>query len=305
VSAGAVWLSGATGLVGGRLLPRLRAAGRPLRAVSRRPGAARLPEGVTVHGWDGTRPPAESLSGCAAAVHLAGEPLFGPPGAARRERMRASRVASTRALVAALGALPAERRPGVLVCASAVGIYGDRGEAWVEEDAEPGTGFLAELCREWEAAAAEAGELGVRVVSLRIAVVLAREGGALAALRPVFRLGLGGPLGDGSQWFPWIHADDLARLVCLALERDALRGAVNAAAPAPVRNRDFARELGRALGRPALLRVPGFVLRAALGPLAGELLDSRRVRPARALAAGFAFHHASLASALAAELGGP
>jgi len=197
----------------------------------------------------------------------------------------------------------ATERPEVLVCASATGYYGDRGEEVLDESAPPGEGFIAELCRDWEAEAARAGELGLRVVSIRTGVVLARGGGALALMAPAFRFGLGGPLGDGRQWFAWIHVDDETALLARAVDDGALSGPVNGTAPEPVRNEELTRTLAGLLNRPAFLKVPAFALRLGLRDLARELLDSRRVHPARAREAGFEFAHAELRSALEAELG--
>ena len=301
-----VLVTGATGLVGRRLVAALRDDQWRVRAVTRRPQGARLPEGVEPVGWDGLRVPGGALAGCAAVVHLAGEPVFaGRPTRARRERIFKSRIDSTRALVEAIAALPAGERPAAFVCASAVGYYGSRGDEPLEETAPPGEGFLADLCVAWEQEASAAAEHGVRTTSLRIGLVLAREGGALAPLARIFGLGLGGRTGSGAQWWPWIHVDDLVALCRSALVDPRYRGVLNAVAPNPIRNRDFARELARRLHRPALLPVPAFVLRALLGEISGELLDSRRVVPRRALDAGFGFAHEQLDSALAAELAGP
>jgi hypothetical protein len=308
VETGRVLVTGATGLVGGRLVPALLDAGLGVRAVTRAPGraSARLDPRAEVAVWDGRGISAGALAGVAGVVHLAGEPIFGGRlTAARRLRIRESRVDSTRRLVDALAELPAAARPEVLVCASAVGIYGSRGDELLDEDARPGAGFLAEVCEAWEAEAARVETAGVRRVSLRIGIVLAREGGALPLMAMPFRLGLGGPLGDGRQWFPWIHVADLVALVERALRDPALRGPLNAVAPAPVRNEELTRALAARLHRPAFLRVPAFALRLALGELASELLGSRRVVPRAAQAAGFGFRHASLESALAAELGSP
>ena len=301
-----VLVTGATGLVGGRLVPALGRRGVRVRALTRDPERARrrLGSGVEALGWDGIDVPEAALRGAGAVIHLAGEPIFGGlPSAARRERIRASRVLSTESLGAALGRLAEAERPRVLVCASAVGWYGgDHGDAELDESAPAGAGFLAELCRDWEEAAARAERHGVRVVRLRIGVALAREGGALALMRRPFRLGLGGPLGSGRQWMPWVHVDDVVGLILLALDADAAVGPINAVAPEPVRNRELTRLLAAKLGRPAFLPVPGFALRAALGEMAGELLDSRRVVPRRAQALGYRFAHPTLASALDAEL---
>lgn len=298
-----VLLSGASGLVGGALLRALRARGELVRALTRDAARLRPDAGVEAALWDGLEVPEAALAGARAVVHLAGEPIFGGlPSAARRERIRASRIESTRRLVLALGRLPAAERPAALVCASAVGYYGERGEQALGEDAGPGEGFLARTCVDWEAEAARAEALGVRRVSLRFGVVLSRRGGALALMAPIFRLGLGGRLGSGRQWMPWIHLDDAAALALRALDDGALSGPLNAVAPEAVRNESFTRALASAVRRPAFLPVPGLPVRLALGELAGELLGSRRVLPARAQAAGFAFAHPQLAPALEAEL---
>jgi uncharacterized protein len=299
-----VVVTGATGLVGSALAKRLRAEGRPLRLVSRSPGRIAAEPGVDSVAWDGISLPADALDGAGAVVHLAGESIFGGlPTRARRERIWASRIDSTKALVRRLAELPPARRPGQLVCASAVGYYGDRGEEELTDVSPPGSGFLAELCVAWEAEARQAAQLGVRVASLRFGVVLSRAGGALAALARLFGLGLGGRIGDGRQWFAWIHLDDVVGLAQRALEDVDFTGSFAAVAPHPVRNADFTRELARAVRRPALLPAPAFAVRLALGELAGELLGSRRVLPARAQALGHRFAHPDLASALAAELG--
>lgn len=302
-----VLISGATGLIGGRLLPVLARQGMALRALSRNPARAAkgLPRGVVPVGWDGARPSLEVLRGADAIVHLAGEPVFsGPLTAARRERIRASRVDSTRAFVDGCAALAQGERPRVLVCASAVGIYGSREDELLDEAAAPGEGFLADVCRAWEEAARGAEAHGLRVVSLRIGIVLAREGGALPLMATPFRLGLGGPLGNGRQWVPWVHVDDVAELARRVLCDDRARGPVNAVAPNPVRNAELTAALATQLRRPALLRVPAFALRLLLGELAGELLGSRRAVPARAEALGMRFAHERLETALATELGG-
>ena len=300
-----ILLSGATGLIGGRLLAALGRDGIAARALTRRPDAApRLAPPHRWMGWDGRGVPANAVAGAAGVVHLAGEPVFGGRlTAARRALILASRVESTRSLVAAIGALPAPQRPRVLVCASAVGCYGSRGDQILDEDSSPGEGFLAEVCRAWEAEALAASRHGTRCVVLRIGIVLAREGGALPRMAMPFRAGLGGRLGDGRQWFPWIHVDDVVSLIRAVLRDEAYTGPVNAVAPEPVRNAELTRTLASVLHRPALFAVPAFALRAALGELSGELLGSRRCVPRRALARGFVFAHPGIESALVAELG--
>ncbi len=300
MSDGAFLLSGATGLIGSRLAEALRPRGRPLRLLTRRPASLTTKAPDQAIGWDGISVPRDAVDGCEAIVHLAGEPVFGGiPSAARRERMVTSRVASTRSIVDAISGQAPEARPRTFVCASAVGIYGDAGDTVLTEaDADGRGGFLAELCRDWEAAAAEATPLGVRVVSLRIGVVLAKGEGAMSMIVPIFKAGLGGRLGSGRQYFPWVHADDVVRLILHALDSPELAGPVNAVAPGAVTNAEFTAALGRVLGRPTLLPVPGFAIRTALGPLASEFLDSRRVQPAVAERTGFTFSRPTLASAL-------
>lgn len=290
-----VLLSGATGLVGSRLRILLEKEGLLVRGLSRKAGDVQ---------WDGTTPPAAALRGAHSLIHLSGQPVFGGvPGSRQRERILSSRVDSTRAFVDALAALPAEERPEVFLCASAIGYYGDRGEDLLTEDAGPGSGFLADVCRAWEAEATRAESLGIRTVRLRIGVVMAREGGALPMMALPFRAGLGGPLGDGRQWFSWIHVDDLCQLIAAARRNPAYTGAINAVAPNPVRNADLTRSLAKCVGRWAPFRVPKFALRALLGPLASELLGSRHVVPARAQELGFEHRFPEIAGALAEELG--
>jgi len=314
-----VLVSGATGLVGGRLVPALVRSGYAVRALSRDAGRierrfAALGGGVEGVTWDGVRPPAPALAGAAAVVHLAGEPVFGGlPSAQRRARIRASRIDSTEHFVQSIAALAAAERPRAFVCASAVGYYGDRGEERLAEDSAPGRGFLAEVCIDWERAAEDAAAHGVRVARLRIGVVLAREGGALPLMARPFRFGAGIRLGDGRQWFPWIHVDDLVGMLVCAVRDPAWSGAINAVAPSPVRNAELTAALARTLGRSLWLdrlvgaralygRLMPAAARAALGEMAGELLGSRRVVPERALALGYAFSHPGIEDALAAEL---
>jgi len=299
-------ISGATGLIGGRLSRAIRARDSEVCALSRSPERAqrKFGPGVEAIGWNGVDVSPNSLEGVRGVVHLAGEPVFaGPLTAKKRQRIARSRIDSTRSLVSAIDELPAKQRPRVLVCASAVGYYGSRGEEELSEKAVAGSGFLADVCRDWEAAAREA--KGVRVVCLRIGIVLAREGGALPMMALPFRVGLGGRLGDGSQWVPWIHIDDLVGLIIAILGNENYSGPVNATSPAPARNRDLTTELARALRRPAFLPAPAFALRFALGDLAEELLASRRVIPKCARDRGYAFKHTSLSEALQAELQKP
>lgn len=302
---GPVLLSGGTGLIGSRLCSGLLRGGTGVRILTRNSGnlTPRVDGQLVGIRWDGITPPDGALAESSAVVHLAGEPVFGGRlDPARRRRIRDSRVISTQEIVRVLGNLPSEQRPHTLVCASAVGYYGDRGDEELDEAAPAGHGFLADVCREWEVAAANAEALGVRVVRIRIGIVLSRTGGALPKMLMPFRFGLGGRLGSGRQWFPWIHIDDVVALIERALYDEDFSGAVNATAPNPVRNDEFTRTLGRLLNRPTFLTVPAVLLQTALGELAEELLGSRRVVPARAQAGAFAFRYPSVESALASEI---
>jgi uncharacterized protein (TIGR01777 family) len=241
--------------------------------------------------------PAKLVSGYDAVIHLSGENVAGRWSEAKKKRIRDSRVVSTQNLAWALG--EAQVRPAAFVCASAVGYYGDRGDETLTEQSGPGEGFLAEVCREWEAAAARVSEAGIRVVNLRIGIVLSPDGGALKQMLLPFRLGLGGRIGSGRQWWSWIHVADLVGAVEHALQSDALRGAVNLTAPTPVTNRDFTKALAEALHRPAVLPIPAFAARLAFGELADEgLLASARVAPKNLIQSGFVFQFPELRPAL-------
>ncbi|HEX6240185.1 MAG TPA: TIGR01777 family oxidoreductase, partial [Polyangiales bacterium] len=236
--------------------------------------------------------------------HLAGDPVAeGRWTHEKKRRIRDSRVLGTRNLVAGFAAL--RQRPSVLVSASAVGYYGDRGDETLAESAPAGAGFLPEVCEAWEREALAAEALGVRVVCLRIGIVLARGGGALARMWTPFKLGAGAQLGAGRQWMPWIHADDVVGLMQLASQHAGLQGPMNAVAPAPVTNAEFTAALGYALGRPALLRAPAAALRLAFGEMSEIMLASQRAVPALALRSGYRFQYAELGPALEAIVGAP
>lgn len=286
-------LTGATGFVGKPLTARLRERGHTPNLLGRR---AAPPDGFA---WDAlaAAPPTAAFEGTDAVIHLTGEPIAQRWTAAAWQRIVASRVDGTRRLVESLAAL--DRRPAVLICASATGIYGDRAGEVLTETSAPGSDAVARLCQDWEHAARQAESLGMRVVLLRTGLVLGRAGGALARMLPAFRLGLGGPLGNGRQWSSWIHLEDWVRLVEFALDQPALSGPLNAVAPEPVTQRDFARLLGAQLHRPALLPVPAFALRLLFGEMAGMLTASQRVLPEAAQRHGFHFTHSTLAAALA------
>ena len=295
-----ILVTGSTGLVGAALVARLTASGH--RVLPLRRGAAGSafeagwnPETGQVH-----LPASIPLE---AVVHLAGANIAQRWTPAAKARIRASRVDATRLLCEALVKLP--QPPSVLVCASATGYYGDRGDEVLGEQSGPGTGFLAEVCQAWEQAAGPARRCGIRVVHLRLGVVLARHGGALAKMLPAFRLGLGGQLGTGRQFWSWIVLEDLLRVIELALAESNLSGAVNAVSPAPVTNAEFTRALARALRRPALLPMPAMVVKLLFGEMGREaLLASARVRPARLIQSGFAFRFPELDAALASALKG-
>jgi uncharacterized protein (TIGR01777 family) len=243
------------------------------------------------------------FTGHDAVINLAGESIARRWNAENMRLFNESRVTVTRRVVAAIRALPEAARPRVLVNTSAVGIYGDGGDHILTESSPPGSGYLADLCREWEEAALEAEPLGVRVVRLRIGVVLGRDGEAFRKLQRVFKLGIGGRLGSGRQWMPWIHIDDLRNAILHAVNSAALTGAVNATAPVVERNADFTRKFAAALHRPAIFPVPGFALKLALGGFGSALLEGQHAKPAALEADGFRFLYPTLESALAALVG--
>lgn len=288
-----VAIIGVTGFIGRGLPALLAAEGFACTGVSRS-GGGRL-DGIDR--WQ--TPDALDLPGHHAVINLAGESIDRRWTGENRRRFHESRVGVTQRIVETLRSLPAEGRPKVLVNASAVGIYGDRGDELLTETSAEGDGYLAELCHEWEAAAIAGEALGVRVVRPRIGVVLGRGGPAFEKLRLVFKAGLGGRLGSGLQWMPWIHLADLRAALVHAVVSESLTGPANCAAPQPERNRDFTRKFARALNRPALLPVPGFALKLALGGFGGALLAGQRVFPAALQESGFRFRFPTLESALA------
>lgn len=298
-----VLLSGASGFIGSALSARLRERGDSVMRVTRRP-AATGDVGIDLDAGrlDSSRVPGGTLEVVDAAIHLAGAPIIGRWTARREEDIRSSRIALGALLARSLAAL--EHRPAVLVTGSAVGIYGDRGEEVLDESSPPGSGFLADVCRACEAAAAPAAAAGIRTAAIRTGIVLGR-GGALRPQLPLFRLGLGGRLGSGRQWVSWIALEDEVAAILRLLDDASLAGAFNLTAPNPVRNADLTAALARAVHRPAVLAVPAPALRLALGrgPADELLLASQHACPARLEEAGFEFRHPDIESALAAALG--
>jgi hypothetical protein len=292
-----ITITGASGLIGRRLMKTLAADGHSLHVLSRHSGT-NLPGGVRISVWDALKgdPPADALRDADAVIHLAGEPVAQRWNSEVKERIRATRVAGAEKLVQAIGNL--SERPKALICASAIGYYGSRGDEVLTESSAPGDDYLARVCVEWEKAAQGAEPLGVRVVRVRTGVVLDPRGGALARMLPPFKLGAGGKLASGRQWMSWIHAEDLAGIYRLALT-GSLSGAVNGVAPNPVINADFTRALASALRRPAVFPVPAMALKLMFGEMAEVLLASQRVQPKAAEAGGFQFKFPLLPAALA------
>lgn len=285
-------LTGASGFVARHLIPKLREAGNEVRTLGRRPL-----DSLPFYDWDASKEPArEALESCDAVIHLAGETVAQRWTADAKRRIRASRIDGTANLGAALSKLA--KKPEVLLTASAVGIYGSRGDEVLTEASAAGSGFLAELCEEWEACARQAESYGIRVVHLRFGVILGADGGAFPKMARPFRMGAGGRLASGRQWMPWVHVDDAIELILFALREKDIRRAVNVSAPNPVANAEFTKILAGALHRPALVPVPGFALKLALGEMSEAVLASLRVIPAVAKEAGFRFTYPELAPAL-------
>lgn len=299
-----VLVTGASGLIGSSVCDALLARADEVVGLTRDPARAR-PGNPTVswHAWQATseRPPPEALEGVDGVVNLIGEEINQRLTEQAKRRIRASRVTAARNLIQGIEASPA--KPKVFVGQSAIGYYGDTGERVIDEDADPGRGFAAELPAEWEAAQREAAKLGVRTVILRTGLVLTKHGGLLKQLSLPFRLGLGGPLGSGEQYMSWIHLDDEVGLILWALDDERVSGTVNATAPTPVTNREFSTALGRALGRPSALPVPKLAVAALRGrELADAVYGGARVLPRRATDLGFRFRYTEIDPAIEAAL---
>ncbi|MGE0788880.1 MAG: TIGR01777 family oxidoreductase [Sandaracinaceae bacterium] len=300
--ASEILVTGVTGFVGATLAPMLVHEDYFVRGLSR---SVRPPRGAVgrtfVYDAETYALPTEAVDGAKGVVHLAGEPVSGRWTRSKKRAIERSRTLGTRAIVDAIA--KAKEPPSVLVCASAIGYYGSRGDEELHEASGPGDDFLAHVCREWEEEAMRAEELGVRVVRMRLSLVLGADGGALGAMLPLFKMGLGGKIGDGGQYWPWIHVEDAARMIVCAIEDPSWTGAYNCATPTPVRQSEFATTLARVLSRPAFLPAPRLALETVLGGFATELLASRRVVPKRAVEAGFAFTYPDLYDALRAATG--
>jgi uncharacterized protein (TIGR01777 family) len=286
-------VSGASGPIGAALLPSLKARGYSVTRLVR--GAATGPDQVT---WNPTQPLSpDSVSGFDAVIHLAGESIVGRWTEARKRRILHSRTQGTRHLAEAVA--NAAQRPRVFISASAVGYYGNRGDEILREDSPSGEGFAAEICRQWEAAAQPAAAARIRIVQMRLGVVMSADGGALKKMLLPFRLGLGGRLGDGRQWWSWVAVDDVVGAIQHVLDNDSLKGPVNTAAPKQVTNAEFTRTLAGVLNRPAIFPMPAFAVRLVFGQMGYELfLASQRVEPAKLTASGYQFKHPELRKAL-------
>lgn len=281
-------ITGATGFIGKHVIPTLQQAGHEIVTLGRSASAN--------YRWDlTTSPPPEAFENAGAVIHLAGEPVAQKWTPEAKQRIRDSRVLGTERLIQALSVT--RNRPQTFIASSAVGYYGDRKDEELPETAPPGRGFLADVCKQWEAKADLAAALGMRVVKVRTGIVLGPDGGALAKMLPQFRMGAGGRLGNGRQWMPWIHIDDIVGIYRHALEGTA-SGPLNGAAPGIVRNEDFAYSLGQALNRPARLAIPKFILKWVVGEMADVLVASQRMIPRATEESGYQFRHPDLAAAL-------
>ncbi len=293
-----VLVSGVSGPIGTALLPTLKASGAQVARLLR-PGSARDVAGDEERvAWDPAQPiPPDAVSGFDAVIHLAGESIVGRWTPDKKAKIRDSRVIGTRNLALALA--QARNKPQVFICSSAIGYYGDRGDEVLNEQSAPGAGFLADVCREWEAATQAASDAGIRTVPIRTGVVLSPKGGALGKMLLPFKMGMGGRIGDGRQWMSWIDVQDMVGAIHHILKTDLLHGPVNMVAPRPVTNAEFTRTLASALSRPAILPMPVFAVKLAFGEM-GEtvLLGSQRVEPAQLVTSGYPFRFSSLRTSL-------
>ena len=293
-----ILVSGVSGPIGAALVTALEAGGARIARLMRA-GSGLTPVTTTeVIPWDPAKPvAADAVSSFDAVIHLAGESIIGRWSAAKKAKIRESRVIGTRNLAQALA--QARRKPQVFVCSSAIGYYGDRSDEVLHEESAPGTGFLAGVCREWEAATQPAAAAGIRTVQLRTGVVLSPRGGALGKMLTPFKMGVGGRIGNGRQWMSWIDVEDMVGAILHIFKTDLMEGPVNMVAPKPVTNAEFTRSLAGVLSRPAIFPVPSFAVKLAFGEM-GEtvLLASQRVEPARLVASGYPFRFSELRASL-------
>jgi uncharacterized protein (TIGR01777 family) len=288
-----ILVSGSSGLIGTALLPSLKASGHEVVCLVRHAAS-----GKQQIEWDPARPLApDSISGFGAVIHLAGESVVGRWTEVKKRRILESRVQGTRHLAEALAATP--QRPRVLISASAIGYYGNRGEEMLREDSASGEGFLPEACRAWESAAERAAKAGIRAVQMRFGLVLSASGGALQKMLLPFRMGVGGNMGNGRQWWSWVDINDVVGALLHVIKTDTLQGPVNVVAPSPARNAEFTKTLASVLSRPAIFPMPAFAARIVFGQMGDELLlASQRVEPAKLLASGYVFQRPDLRTAL-------
>ena len=292
-----ICITGGSGFVGTQLTKLFMASGHSVVVFDIVPPRTEI-SGVKFFKVDLLKDPIPDVLGeCDVVIHLSGVSIFGRWTESYKKAIYDSRILSTRALVEHFKIQ--NKKPSVFVCASAVGFYGDRGEEVLDESQSPGTDFLAHVCVDWEAEAAKARELGVRVVSIRTGIVLGAGGGMLGTLLPIFRLGIGGPMGSGRQWFSWVHMDDLIKIYETAVLDARLQGGVNAVAPESVRNSELVSEMGKVLHRPTIIPLPGFVLRIIVGQFADAILGSQRIVPTKLAAVNFQYTYPTLTSALA------
>ena len=299
-----ILVSGSSGLIGSELVLFLTTKGHKVTSLKRSKAGSRskFREGEVYWNPDSSKVDVNGLEGHDAVVHLAGENIAGVWTKEKKDKIRKSRVDGTRLLSKSLSQVL--KPPNVLVCASAIGIYGNRGDEILSEESGAGKGFLAEVCREWEAAAEPAVQKGIRVVHLRFGLVLSPKGGALKTMLVPFRMGVGGTIGSGKQYLSWVAIDDVAGIIVHAITNENIKGPVNVVSPNPVTNNEFTKTLGRVLGRPTLLPVPAFALRLLAGEMADEmLLASTRVHPGKLLSTGYEFRYPELEGALRHLLG--
>jgi uncharacterized protein len=293
-----ILVSGVSGPIGTALMPSLKATGAKIARLARADAVLTTAADEERIPWDPEQPISpEAVSGFDAVIHLAGESIIGRWTATKKQKIRESRVAGTRSLAQALA--NAKLKPQVFISGSAIGYYGDRGDEILKEESSAGTGFLPEVCLEWEAATEAAAKAGIRTVQIRTGIVLSTTGGALAKMLTPFKLGLGGILGNGRQWMSWIDIQDMVRAIQHILKTDQVRGTVNMVAPAPVTNVEFTKTLASVLSRPAIFPMPAFAVKLILGEM-GEtvLLGSQRVEPGRLVASGYPFQFRELRASL-------